>query len=114
MKYPSDAYPEAKARRLRRISKRAVPELIAAFEHGELSLRQFDSLSRLRPRQQKRRIAERQQQIDAALVAAQTIEENPRPDKSRHTDLPGGNSRSPPRGPPKKPGKIADVANVCL
>ena len=75
VKYPSDTYQVAKMRRLRRIKRRAVPELIAAFEHGELSLRQFDSLSRLRPRQQKRRIAERQQQLDAALVAAQTIEE---------------------------------------
>ena len=41
-RYASDSYDADKARRLRRIRRRACPELKDAYEAGTISLRQFD------------------------------------------------------------------------
>jgi hypothetical protein len=72
-RYASDSYASDKARRLRRIKGRACPELTQAFETGEISLRQFDLVSRS-PKAQQRRIIEAVQRKTAmALVAAATI-----------------------------------------
>jgi hypothetical protein len=72
-RYVSDSYTIDKARRLRRIKRRAVPELQKAFENGELSLRKFDILSRLSPRKQRRIIASEKATSAAALLAAKAI-----------------------------------------
>jgi len=74
-RFPSDSYAADKARRLRRINRRAVPELQKAFESGELSLRKFDVLSRLSPRKQRRIIASEKATGAAALLAARTIDQ---------------------------------------
>jgi hypothetical protein len=58
---------------LRKIQNRAHPALIAAYEHGELSLRQYDLLSRRPARQQHRIIAAERARIASALIAAQVI-----------------------------------------
>jgi hypothetical protein len=71
--YPSDSYATNKARRLRRIKRRAVGELTRAFEGGTISLRQFDRLSQLPVSKQRRQIAAQQWKSDAALLAAETI-----------------------------------------
>jgi hypothetical protein len=71
--YASDSYAIDKARRLRRIKRRAVSELQKAFESGELSLRKFDMLSRLSPRQQRRILATEKARSAATLVAAEAI-----------------------------------------
>ena len=73
--YASDSYAIDKARRLRRIKRRAVSELQQAFESGELSLRKFDILSRLSPRKQRRIIASEKASNAAALIAAKAIDE---------------------------------------
>jgi hypothetical protein len=73
-RYDSDSYASNKARRLRRIRRRACPELIHAYEHGELSLRRFDLLSRLPTAKQRRLIAAEKARSTAATIAAQTIE----------------------------------------
>jgi hypothetical protein len=60
---------------LRRIKRRAVPELQEAFANAELSLRKFDILSRLSPRQQRRIVATERAGGAAALLAARAIDE---------------------------------------
>ena len=47
--FASHSHAEARARRLRRIERRATTELKAAYEEGRLSLRQYDLLSKLSP-----------------------------------------------------------------
>jgi hypothetical protein len=54
-RFPSDTYEHAKKRRLRKIAGRSSVELIRSFESGQLSLRQYDLLSR-RPVKQQQRI----------------------------------------------------------
>ena len=71
--YPSATYPATKARRLTRIRRRACRELVQAYEHGKISLRQFDLASRLSRRQQKRVIAEGRRQVLAQQIAASII-----------------------------------------
>jgi hypothetical protein len=74
-RYASDSYASNKERRLRRIRRRACSELIHAYEHGELSLRRFDILSRA-PKARQRRIVFAQKTKDTAhRLAAQTINE---------------------------------------
>jgi hypothetical protein len=68
-------YQAIKARRLIRVRRRAVPELIEAFERGRLSLRQFDLMSRLSARQQKRAITVKAREERAASIAALVIAE---------------------------------------
>jgi hypothetical protein len=72
-RYESDSYAIDKARRLRRIERRACPELQQAYQGGGLSLRQYDLLSRRPIRQQKHIIAAERARNTSALVAAQTI-----------------------------------------
>jgi hypothetical protein len=74
-RYPSDFYASDKARRLRRIKSRACPELEQAYENGQLSLRQFDMVSRGPKSQQRRLIAAEQRKTATALTAAQVIED---------------------------------------
>ena len=47
--FPSQSYAEARARRLRRIERRATPELVRAYGEGRLSLRQYEKLSKFSP-----------------------------------------------------------------
>jgi hypothetical protein len=68
-------YQAIKARRLIRVRRRAAPELREAFEKGDLSLRQFDLLSHLSARQQKRVIVAKEREERDALIAAQVIAE---------------------------------------
>jgi hypothetical protein len=72
-RFPSDSYAAEKKSRLRRIRNRACSSLSRAFESGQLSLRQYDLLSRRPTRQQKRIIAAERSRSVTALVAAQTI-----------------------------------------
>jgi len=72
-RFPSDSYAAERARRLRRIARRSSTELTKAFESGQLSLRQYDLLSRRSTRQQKRILAAERSRSVTALVAAQTI-----------------------------------------
>jgi hypothetical protein len=92
--FASQAYAEARTRRLRRIAKRATAELQEAYDEGRLSLRAYDRLSKLSPLRQRQalqtdRNKERAQtqaaavirivltcqprQIDLALIARQII-----------------------------------------
>jgi hypothetical protein len=72
-RYPSDSYQADKKRRLKRIESRACPELQQAYQGGQLSLRQYDLLSRRPTRQQQRLIAGEKARSASALVAATTI-----------------------------------------
>jgi hypothetical protein len=72
-RFPSDSYGNEKKRRLRRIQNRAHPALIDAYEHGDLSLRQFDLLSKLPPAKQRRLIAAEKARSASALLAAQAV-----------------------------------------
>ena len=47
--------------------------MIEAFEAGEISLRQFELLSRLTPKQQQRRIDEGRRSVTAQKIAADVI-----------------------------------------
>jgi len=92
--FASQSYAEARARRLRRIERRATTELKAAYEEGRLSLRAYDLLSRLPAGQQrktvksdrykehaqtlaaaaiKRLLAQKPQRVDLALLTSQII-----------------------------------------
>jgi hypothetical protein len=73
-RYASDSYASNKERRLCRIRRRTCSELACAYEHGNLSLRRFDQLSRLGLRQQRRMIAAEKLRSTAATIAAQAIE----------------------------------------
>jgi hypothetical protein len=59
---------------LRRIAARAVPELRKAFAAGKLTLRQFELLSRLAPRQQRARVAAINRETEGAQIAAKVID----------------------------------------
>jgi hypothetical protein len=72
-RFPSDSYASEKARRLRRIARRSSAELTRAFENAQLSLRQYDLLSRRPARQQKHIIAAERARSAAALIAAETV-----------------------------------------
>jgi hypothetical protein len=72
-RYPSDSYQADKTRRLKRIERRACHELQQAYQGGQLSLRQYDLLSRRPTRQQKRLIAGEKARSASALVAAEAI-----------------------------------------
>jgi hypothetical protein len=72
-RYTSDSYASEKARRLRRIEGRACFELQQAYQGGQLSLRQYDLLSRRPARQQKHIITAERAKIASAFVAAATI-----------------------------------------
>jgi hypothetical protein len=72
-RYPSDSYASEKARRMRRIENRACPELQQAYQDGQLSLRQYDLLSRRPATQQKHVIAAEKARISSAFLAAETI-----------------------------------------
>jgi hypothetical protein len=76
--FPSQIYPECKRRRLRRISKAAVPSVMEALGRGEISLRRAEALSRLAPKSQKKELArqlrESLERTQGQLTAAATIE----------------------------------------
>ena len=74
-KYLSQQYAASKARRLRRIGARATPELSQAFAAGKVTLRQYDLVSRLVPKQQRERIAAINREIEGAEIAARAIDE---------------------------------------
>jgi hypothetical protein len=59
--YASAGYQECKARRLRRLKRLAIPEVVASLESRELSLRAAELLSRLPSRQQRTQLANRLQ-----------------------------------------------------
>jgi hypothetical protein len=72
-RFPSQEYAASKARRLRRIRARAIPELSEAFVAGEITLRCFEILSRLTGTNQRAIIARQKQQTEHARLAAETI-----------------------------------------
>jgi hypothetical protein len=74
-RFLSDTYEHTKKRRLRRIAGRSSAELTRAFETGQLSLRRYDMLSRLSTRQQRRWIDAERRKTEAALMAAEAINE---------------------------------------
>jgi hypothetical protein len=73
--FHGSSYAATKGRRLERIRDRACPELIQAYETGQLPLRQFDLLSQLPWRQQRRTIAARERERRATVIAATVITE---------------------------------------
>ena len=64
-RYPSDSYQADKKRRLKRIERRACSELQQAYQGGQLSLRQYDLLSRRPARQQHRIITTQRARINS-------------------------------------------------
>ena len=74
-RFPSQEYAASKVRRLKRIRARAIPELSEAFAAGKLTLRQFDLISRLRPEEQRSKMAHLHERIESARIAAETIDE---------------------------------------
>jgi hypothetical protein len=74
-RFPSQEYAASKARRLRRISARAVSELKEAFATGQISLRKFDRLSQRGPKEQRIKIGALNREIYCTQTAAKTIEE---------------------------------------
>ena len=84
---PSQAYAAHKARRLRRIRRRATPELTEAFAAGDISLRQYDILSRRGVREQRARIARQHREIESARMAAEVIEGKLADSKGTHTPV---------------------------
>ena len=73
-RFRSSSYEATKARWIRGAKSRSCAELAHAFECGELSLRQYDILSRRSKTQQKRIVAREQDAKTAALIAARAIE----------------------------------------
>jgi len=71
--FASHSHAEARARRLRRIERRATTELKAAYEEGRLSLRQYDLLSKLSPVRQRKAIHCDRNKEQAQTQAALTI-----------------------------------------
>jgi hypothetical protein len=71
--FASQGYAEARKRRLRRIERTATAELVEAFSQGRLSLRQYDLLSRLSPRHQRRTLSLESDKERAQNLAARTI-----------------------------------------
>ena len=86
-RFPSQEYAASKRRRLKRIGVRAVPELSAAFAAGKVTLRQYDLISRLAPRQQRVRIAALNQKINCAQIAAKVIDQILNRTKDDHVRL---------------------------
>ena len=74
-RYASDSYDADKARRLRRIRRRACPELKNAYEAGTMSLRKFDLVSRGSKVQQKRIVTAQKAKTAITLLAAKAINE---------------------------------------
>jgi hypothetical protein len=71
--YASQGYVEARARRLRRISKRATAELKEAYDEGRLSLRAYDRLSKLSSLRQRQAVALERNKEQAQNQAAAAI-----------------------------------------
>ena len=71
--FASQSYGEARARRLRRIERRATPELQAAYQERRLSLRAYDQLSKLSPARQRKAIHFDRNKERAQTQAALTI-----------------------------------------
>ena len=71
--FASQSYAEARARRLRRIAKRASAELKEAYREGRLSLRQYDLLSKLSPHRQRKAIELERNKERAQTLAAAAI-----------------------------------------
>jgi hypothetical protein len=65
------------AKRLRRIQRRAIPEVVAALEAGQISVRMADTLLYLPPGQQRaqleRRLAAARERQRKSQLVAQTI-----------------------------------------
>jgi hypothetical protein len=74
-RYASDSYDADKERRLRRIRRRACPELKNAYEAGTMSLRKFDLVSRGSKVQQKRIVTAQKAKTAITLLAAKAINE---------------------------------------
>jgi hypothetical protein len=68
--FASQGYAEARAGRLRRISKRATGELKEAYEEGRLTLRAYDQPSRLSPFRQRKVVALDRDKEQALFLAA--------------------------------------------
>jgi len=73
--YPSETYQAVKARKLRWLRKHATVELILAYETDQLSFRETFKLAHLPARQQRASLARQQQEVEAAQIAARTIEQ---------------------------------------
>ena len=75
--FASAGYLETKERRLRRIKRLAIPQLVSAFEDGRLSLRATELLSRLSHRQQRTQLVaqlgRQQEKIQGEELAATAI-----------------------------------------
>jgi hypothetical protein len=84
--FASQSYAEARARRLRRIQKRACAELKSAYEEGRLSLRAYDLLSRCSHPEQRKTIKSDRNKEQAQTQAALTIREM-LAGKPQHIDL---------------------------
>jgi hypothetical protein len=71
--FASQGYAEARARRLRRIQRTATAELKVAYSEGRLSLRQYDLLSKLSARQQRKAVMSDRDKEQAQTKAAAAI-----------------------------------------
>ena len=71
--FVSQSYDEARARRLRQIRARAIPELNEAFATGKLTLRRYDILSRLTGRKQRKAVRLERNRERAQNLAAVAI-----------------------------------------
>lgn len=67
-------YVASKESRLRRIGLRAIPELVGAYGLGEISLRQYDLMSRLGAVEQRARLAGLERESNCVRLAAEVIE----------------------------------------
>ena len=85
--FSSQLYAAHKARRLARIRRRATPELTQAFAAGDISLRQYDILSRRGAREQRERIARQQRERKSARIAAEVIAGKLADSKGTHTPV---------------------------
>jgi hypothetical protein len=71
--YASSSYAETKERRLRRAGRYAVRELTDAFNAGNLSLRQYELMSRLSPARQKKTLQLDRHRKEGQQLAARVI-----------------------------------------
>ena len=71
--FASQSYAEARARRLRRIERRATAELQEAYQEGRLSLRAYDQLSKLPAVRQKKAVESDRNKEQAQTQAAAAI-----------------------------------------
>jgi hypothetical protein len=72
-RYASDGYDQVRKRRLRRIERRAVSELTAAFAAGKMSLRGYDLLSRHSAARQRQELAAQARKRAANALATEVI-----------------------------------------